>query len=50
MFIKTGHLNLTYIFPIIIVVMVLDPHSRSPRFKTTGRLQGKLILSSSEVD
>ena len=48
MFIKTGHLHLTYFFLIIIVVRVLDSQSRSPSFKTTGWLQGQLNLSFSQ--
>ena len=46
MFIKTGHLHLTYVFPIIVVVRALDFQSRSLGIKTAGWLQGKLILSS----
>ena len=45
MFIKTVHLHLTYVFPIIIVVRELDSQSRSPQFKTTGYLQRHLSLS-----
>ena len=46
MFIKTGHLHLTYIFPINVVIRALNSQSRSTRLETAGRLQGQLILSS----
>ena len=39
-------LDLTYIFPIIVVVRVLVSQSRSPGFKTTGWLQGQIIFPS----
>ena len=42
MFLKTGHLHLTYLFAIIVMVRVLISQSRSPRFKTTEWLQDKL--------
>ena len=43
MFIKTGHLHLTYLFPIIVVVRVLVFLSRSPGFNDTGSsFQGQL--------
>ena len=45
-FIKAVHLYLTYAFPIIVVMKVLDYKCRSPELKTTGRLQVQLILSS----
>ena len=43
MFIRIGHLHLTWVFLIIVVIRVLDSQSRSP-FKTAGCLWGKLIL------
>ena len=43
---KTGHLHLSYVLPIIVVIRALDSQSRSPGFKTAKWLQGKLILSS----
>ena len=46
MFIKTEHLYLTYVFPVILVIKVLDSQSRGPGFKTTGWLQGQLSLFS----
>ena len=33
-----------------LVVKALDSQSRGPLFRTTGRLQGRLSLSSFEVD
>ena len=45
MFIKTGHLHSTYIFPIIVVVRVLNSQCESPQFKTAGQLKGQLSLS-----
>ena len=46
MFIKTEHLHLTYVFPIIVVVRALDSQFRSPGFKTTWWLQVQVILST----
>ena len=46
MCIKTGHLYLTYVLPIIVVIRALDSQSSSPGFKTAGWFQGRLILSS----
>ena len=46
MSIKSGHLHLTYVFPIIIVVRALDSQSSSVRFKTAGWPQVQFILSS----
>ena len=42
MFLRTGHLHLTYFFAIIVMVRVLISQSRSPRFETTEWLQDKL--------
>ena len=36
MFIKSGHLDLTYVFPNIVMVRALDFQSSSPGFKTAG--------------
>ena len=36
--------TLTYVFPIIEVVRVLDSQSRSPSSKTAGWLQGQVIF------
>ena len=47
MFTKTGNLHLTYLFPIITVVRVLDSQPRSPAHIAAGWLEGQLILSSS---
>ena len=45
MFIKIVHLHLTSIFPIIVVVRVLDFQCKSPGCKTAGWLQGQRSLS-----
>ena len=42
MFLRTGHLHLTYFFAIIVMVRVLISQSRSPRFETTEWLHDKL--------
>ena len=50
MFIKTGYLHLTHLFPITIVVRLLVSQPRSPGFKTATWLQDKphlLILPRS---
>ena len=46
MFIKLNIYNLTYVFPIIVMVRVLDSKSKSPRLKSTEWLQHQLILLS----
>ena len=45
MFVKTGHLHLTYVLPIIVVVRALDFQPTSPELKTAGWFQGQFILS-----
>ena len=40
MFIKTGYFHLTYVFAVIVVIMVLDLESTCPGFKTAGWIQG----------
>ena len=46
MFIKTGHLHLTYLFQIIIVIRVLVSQSRSLSFKPLGGSKVNHIRSS----
>ena len=46
MLVKTGHLDLTYVFAINVVIRALDSHSRNPGLITAGGLQIQLILSS----
>ena len=46
MLVKTRHLHLTYVFPIIVMVSALDSQFRSPQFKTIGWLKGPLSLLS----
>ena len=50
MFIKTGHLHLTYVFPIVVVVMVLFSQSRSPGFKPSSGSKVNSSFHPSEVD
>ena len=52
MFVKIGHLHLRYVFPIILVVKVLDSHCRVPGSDLLGGFKIKVIsaLHSIEVD
>ena len=45
MFIKTGHLHLRWVFPIILVVKELDSQSRVPDSNLLGGFMIKVILA-----
>ena len=50
MFIKTVHLHLTYVFPIIVVVKVLDSNPGAPGPKLLDGSKVNLAFHSSAVN